>query len=429
MCSVEGPPLRAKRPQPMADDQPYPIYLDHNATTPVSDEAWAAMLGCRDTWGNPSSTHPYGLQSKFVVENARRDVANAIGATPDEVIFTSGGTESNNLAIIGAAEAAREANPGRNVILSTVFEHDAVTNVLTHLTERCGFVVHRLPVDGATGRVDVTVFQKAVDEHADKLALVTVMHANNELGTIQPIADLVRAVKAHPAAGKAVAFHVDASQSLGKLRIRVNDLGCDFLTVCSHKFYGPKGVGALYRRAGAALNVVQFGAKQEGGQRPGTENIILVAGMAAALRTADEQLEKKTGHMRQCRDALRASLEKYAKGRGFELQYNVPQDAHVLPNTLNVSFYYPPADMYISSARLQGSLATRVAVAAGAACHAVADDSEIPVSSSLKAVKVHPRRAMGTLRLSTGLLCQLGDMDRAAQMIMRAASQQMPADV
>jgi cysteine sulfinate desulfinase/cysteine desulfurase-like protein len=424
MCSVEGPPMKTPVPRMMADDQPFPIYLDHNATTPVCDEAWDAMLGCRPTWGNPSSTHPYGLQAKFVVEGARARVAAAIGAAgPDEIVFTSGGTEANNLAIIGAAQAVRAAAPARRVVVSTVFEHPAVEEVLAEMKAALGYEVVLLPVSHATGVVELDALRAVLAARAPEIALVTVMHANNELGSIQPvraISDLVRAADA------AIVIHTDAAQSIGKIAVDVAALGVDLLSICSHKFYGPKGVGALYRRAGVELRWTTFGAKHERGLRPGTENIILDNGMAAALCKAVETQAATEAHVRRCRDALHEAMAGYAAVHGFELQVNGSL-ATALPNTLNVAVYHAGHGMYISSARLNAALGVKVAMSAGSACHAAPPPGEtFPVSAPLRAIGVGLERAIGTLRLSTGHMSTVPEMQRAAQIILRGCVAQMP---
>jgi cysteine desulfurase len=431
MCSVAGPPLREKRPRPIADDQPYPIYLDHNATTPVSEAAWEAMMECRtlEIWGNPSSTHAYGLHAKFYVDKARADVARAVNAeSAEQIIFTSGGTESNNLAILGTV-MPRLREQGKNVILTTPFEHDAVANVLTDLSTYYGCTIVHCPVSDETGVVDLRQFGDVARQHHDRLALVTVMHANNEIGAIQPVREIaaILAGLAVEYGVPRVPFHVDAAQSIGKIPVDVMAMDVDFLSVCSHKFYGPKGVGALYRRRQASpLVSPTFGAGQEAKQRPGTENLILIRGMAAALTNAADNLDANSAHFRERRDRLHAELQRLAAKHNFEVRVNGSLE-HCLPNTLNMALYHVPNAMYVSATRLIAGLGMSVAMSAGAACHAVGHEEVLAkVSTSLQAVRVDNDRAKGTLRLSTGHLCSLEDMPRAATIIMRAAIAQMP---
>lgn len=433
MCTVDGPPLKKQRLQPMALTEPYPIYLDYNATTPVCDEAWDAMNGCRYVWGNPSSTHPYGREAKYHVEQARARVAAALGTTdPTEILFTSGGTEANNLAVIGASIARRDASvaagsPRRNTIVSSVFEHPAVAEVLKFLSLEHGFSIVKLPVVAATGLVSLDAFREALG--AADIALVTIMHAQNEIGAVQPIADLVKILHACPrngrlSPGSGALFHTDAAQSIGKVPVFVPTLGVDLLSVCSHKFYGPKGVGALYIRTGVALHNIQFGAKHERGMRPGTENIILVCGMAAALGVAVRRQPEFAAHALACRKELLSAMLRVLTPKGFIVEVNGSLET-ALPNTLNVALRHAPSGTYISANRLLADVSNVVAASAGSACHATNPGEEIVVSDALLAVGVGVDRATATLRLSCGSASTLEEMRRAGTVIARKATQQL----
>jgi cysteine desulfurase len=261
----------------MSHDQPL-IYLDHNATTPVAPEVLDAMLPyLRDQYGNPSSDHPIGRRAAAAVDQARAQVAALIGAEPGEIVFSSGGTESNNLAIRGTASVAE---PTRRRIVTTSVEHPATTAPCQHL-ETQGWTITRLP-STPTGSIDTA---NAAAAMGPDVALVTMMLAQNETGAILPVGD----VAAHAHRAGAV-VHTDAAQAVGKIDVDVNDLDVDLLSIAGHKCYAPKGVGALYRRAGTPLGPVLLGAGQEGGVRPGTENVASIVGLGAACELAGRRL-------------------------------------------------------------------------------------------------------------------------------------------
>jgi len=256
-----------------------PIYLDYNATTPIDPEVAAAMLPCiREHFGNPSSAHVYGVEARRIVEEARGQVASLLGCSPGEVLFTSGGTESNNHAVKGAARALRRR--GNHIVTSAV-EHPAVMEVCRALSAE-GFEVSVIPVD-ATGLVDLAALERAI---GDRTVLVSVMHANNEVGTIQPVAEIARLARR-----RGVLVHTDAAQTVGKIPVDAADLGVDLLTVAGHKLYAPKGVGALYIREGVRLETFMHGAGHEAGRRAGTENVIGIAGLGAACEAARRDLD------------------------------------------------------------------------------------------------------------------------------------------
>ena len=405
----------------MQDIEPLPIYLDHNATTPVCDEAWDAMNALRRTsWANPSSAHPYGREAKFVVEDARKTIAASLGCRPsDRIIFTSGGTESNNLAIIGGALAVRKLDPTKNTLISDVFEHPAVDEVLTYLEHKEGFKIVRCAVCPDTGVIDVEKFTEEIKSHS--VALVTVMHANNELGSVQPIARLAELT--HKFCPKAL-FHSDCAQSIGKIEVNVQKLGVDMLSVCSHKFYGPKGAGALFVRGGVELERITFGANHELGTRPGTESILMDVGMAAALKVAITRQPEYAKHCSVCRDTLFNELQRRLQEKGFECQINGSL-LTALPNTLNCAIRHVASNTYISSMRLMTDVDNVIALSTGSACHSKEESGPVFISAPLKAVGVDEDRAIGTLRLSTGWLNTEADMRRAAGIIARKSIAQI----
>jgi cysteine desulfurase len=350
-----------------------PIYLDHNATTPILPEVVDAMLPyLREHYGNPSSSHAIGRRAHEAVERARLQVAGLLGCDHDEVIFTSGGTEANNLAIRGTVEA----RGGRRHVVTTVIEHPATERPCAWL-ERHGVRVTRLGVDGH-GRVRPEEALAVIDTDT---ALVTVMHSNNETGVLQPIEEIVAA--AH-ACGAVV--HTDAAQSVGKVPVDVRALGVDLLSVAGHKLYAPKGVGALYVRRGTLLLPFVLGAGHERGLRPGTENVAGIVGLGVAAEIAARELLSAAERMRRLRDELWESLSAAVPG----LRLNGHASLR-LPNTLNVRF--PGVS---GTAILDGT--PEVAASTGSACHA---GGERP-SAVIVAMGVPPGAAVGSVRLSLG---------------------------
>jgi cysteine desulfurase len=372
-----------------------PIYLDYNATTPIAREVAEAMLPfLHEHFGNPSSSHPYGVTTRRAVEVARAQVADLLGCQPAEVVFTSGGTESNNYAIKGVALAGRER--GNHIITSAV-EHPAVVEVCYWLAQQ-GFRITTLPVD-AFGMVDPADLQRVIT--ADTL-LVTVMHANNEVGTIQPIAQLAQIAHQHGAL-----IHTDAAQSVGKVPVNVDALGVDLLSVAGHKLYAPKGVGVLYIRSGVQLVNLLHGAAHEGGRRPGTENVLLDVGLGHACQVAARDLRKNRLHFQAMRDRLyRGLVEALGEER---IRLNGHPQEH-LPNTLSLSFRGVEAN------RLLSEIGDRVAASAGAACHA----DEVEISSVLQAMAVPVDWAMGTVRFSVGRGTTPQEIDRAVEVVAEA---------
>ncbi len=371
------------------------IYLDHNATTPVAPEVARAVAAAVETvWGNPSSEHPPGRAARAALEQARGQVAGLLGCAPAEIVFTSGGTEANNLALLGAARVRRER--GRRVVISAV-EHPAVEAPAAAL-EREGFTVTRVPV-GADGRVEAAAFMAALTPDT---AVASLMHANNETGALQPVAQVAAAARR-----LGIPLHTDAAQSAGKIPVQVEALGVDLLTVAGHKLYAPKGVGALYVRAGTELAPVLFGAPQEGGRRPGTENLPGIAGLGVACSLAAAEITQRERHARELTARLWTALAAAVPG----LELNGPADPdRRLPNTLNVSVPRVPAPELVAA--LPG-----VALSAGAACHSGATTP----SAVLLAMGIDPQRAACAVRMSTGRDNTPGQMDAAAAAIGEAA--------
>lgn len=351
-----------------------PIYLDYNATTPVAPEVFEAMEPyLRREFGNPSSAHVYGRRAAQAVRKARCQVAALIGAGEGEVCFTGCATEANNLAILGAAQAL--AAKGRHLVTSAI-EHPSVAAPFARLRAQ-GWALTVLPVD-ADGRVAPEALAAALRPDT---VLVSIMHANNEVGTIQPIAGLARMAKRHGAV-----FHTDAAQSVGKIGVNVDELGADLLTLAGHKFYAPKGIGALYVRTGTPLAPIMAGAGQENGLRPGTENVPYIVGLGAAAASAQRLLPGLSHELRRMREVLYDGLREAIPG----LVLNGHRDER-LPNTLNVSF--PGV-----SGRALLARAEAVAASLGSACH----EGEDVVSGVLAAMGRTVAEARGAIRLSTG---------------------------
>ncbi len=368
-----------------------PIYLDYNATTPLDPAVIAAMRPYLEShFGNPSSSHAYGVRAKQAVEAARQQVAHLLGARPDEIVFTSGGSESNNLAIRGAAHALR--SKGNHIVMSAI-EHPAVSEVCRYL-ESQGFRVSIVPVD-KTGLVDPADVAKAM---TPATTLVTIMHANNEVGTIQPIRAIAEIAHRHGAW-----MHTDAAQSVGKIPTRVDELGVDLLSIAGHKLYAPKGIGALYIRTGVQLEKLIFGANHERGWRAGTENVLEIVGLGKACELAAQQLDERSARLRALRDRLHEGIMAHLP----QTRLNGHPELR-LPNTLSLSF--PGIEAGAILAEL-----TEVAASAGAACHS----DEVVMSETLKAMGVPVDQALGTIRFSTGVFLTEADIDRAIDATVR----------
>lgn len=372
-----------------------PVYLDYNATTPVAPPVAAAIAPfLHEAFGNPSSGHARGRFARDAVAQAREEVAALVGAASAEIVFTGCATEANNLALLGVARALAGAK--RHLVISAV-EHPAVMAPAAALAGQ-GWELTVVAVD-EYGRVSPDAIAAALRPDT---ALVSVMHANNEVGTIQPIEALSAITRA-----RGILLHTDTAQSAGKVALDVDALGVDLLTLAGHKFYAPKGVGALYVRRGTSIRPVLYGADQEGGLRPGTENVPAIVGLGAAARLAREHLAGAPEQLRALRDLLHRRLA--AGVPGLALNGHPEQR---LPNTLHVSF---PA---VSGRALLDAASEAVAASVGSACHSAHD----AVSGVLAAMGMGPERAAGAIRLSVGVPTTSGEVERAATALAAAWS-------
>jgi cysteine desulfurase len=363
------------------------IYLDHNATTPLLPAVIDRMTEeLREDFGNPSSVHHFGQQAKAAIDEARTNVANLIGADPSEVLFTSGGTEADNIAIRGAAEALEPT--GKRHLVASPMEHEAVLNTLKALAKR-GWRTTLLAAD-QTGILSAAMLR---DGLADDTALVSVMHANNEIGTIQPIAELARA--AHD---RGALFHTDAVQSAGKIPVNVKTLGIDMLSMSAHKFYGPKGVGALWIRRGLRVLPLLTGGRQERSRRAGTENVAGIVGMGVAARIAAGKMADEGQRLATLRDRLEAGILRAVPGTAV----NGSPEARV-PNTTNISFDRVEAESLLIALDLQG-----IAVSTGSAC----SSGTLEPSHVLKAMGFSAHRAQNSIRFSMGTSNTDAEIDR-----------------
>lgn len=373
-----------------------PIYLDYNATTPIAPEVLDAMLPwLRDQYGNPSSSHALGQRAAQAVATARRQVADLLGAQAQEITFTACATEANNLALLGVARAVVASGSGKRHLVVSAIEHPAVMAPALQLRAQ-GWDVTVVPVDGL-GRVSADRVGSVL---RDDTALVSIMHANNEVGSLQPIAEIAQHTRQ-----RGIVLHTDAAQSAGKVPVRVDDLGVDLLTLAGHKFYAPKGIGALYVRSGVAIRPVLFGADQEHGLRPGTENVASIVALGAAAALAAEELPTTAKHMMALRDHLHQALTAAIPG----LQLNGPPTQR-LPNTLHFSF---PG---VSGRELLAEAADAVAASVGSACHSEHD----AVSGVLAAMGLDAARAAGAVRLSVGKMTTSDEVTFAVEALVSA---------
>jgi cysteine desulfurase len=367
------------------------IYLDHSATTPTDPEVLGAMMRYfANHYGNPSSIHRFGQEAKRAVDEARGQVAALIGADPEEIVFTGGGTEADNMALMGTAFAGTS---GRNHIITSAVEHHAVLNTCKYL-ETKGFSVTYLPVDGE-GVVSPEDMQRAMTE---KTLLVSIMHANNEIGTIEPLSEI-----AYMARERGVIVHTDAVQSTGKIPVGVNDLGVDLLSLTGHKLYGPKGTGALYIRRNTPIRPILFGGHQEDGRRTGTENVPGIVGLGKACEIAARDLPGQMDRMLGLRKRLEMQI--------MEKISDVRVNGHAfrsLPNILSVSFRSITGDAIVRDLDRQG-----IAASAGAACTA----ETIRLSHVLEAMQIPKDLAMGTVRFSLGKGNTEAQIDRVAAIL------------
>lgn len=371
-----------------------PLYLDYNATTPIDPAVVEAMLPYLSLhFGNPSSSHRYGHWAHEAVDRARLQVASLLGCAPDEVIFTGGGSESDNLAIRGIALTRKEQG---NHIITQVTEHPAVLNTCRALERLHGFRVTYLPVD-EYGRVNLADVEAAT---GDSTVLITIMHANNETGTLQPLQEIAEIAHRHGAL-----LHTDAAQSVGKIPTLVNELGVDLLTIAGHKLYAPKGIGALYIRRGLQLEPIIYGGGQESGRRAGTENVAYIVALGAACALASAQLPESAARLRILRDRLQSRLEQELPGRvhlnGHESQR--------LPNTLNISVQGVIGEEVLAAT-------PEIASSTGSACH----EGNTDPSPVLMAMGRKREAALGALRLTLGRWSTEEEVERAARLLARS---------
>ncbi len=363
-----------------------PIYLDYNGTTPIDPQIAESMAPfINEHFGNPSSSHYFGSEPRSALDKARGQVANMLGCQPHEVIFTSGGTESNNQAVRGVIDASNMREP--HLITSSV-EHPSIINVCRFL-EMKGVSVTYLPVDkyGMINPYDVE------DSIRSNTALISIMHANNEVGTIQPLEQICEIAKKHQ-----IPVHTDSAQSVGKIPVNVTNLGVDLLSIAGHKLYAPKGVGALYVKEGVQFNDLLYGASQEMGRRPGTENVIFSVALGEACNLIESKITYYSEHMRILRDRLESKIMSQCQ----HVRINGHPELR-LPNTSSLSFKQIEANEILD--RLEN-----VAVSAGAACHS----DSVTVSSVIEAMNVPLEFAMGTIRFSTGRYSTKKEIDQAA---------------
>ena len=353
------------------------VYFDHNATTPLDPEVFEVMtrvLG--EEFGNPSSVHHFGQRAKAVLDEARSQVARLINGEPSEVVFTSGGTEADNFALRGVAEALEPT--GRRHLVATTIEHEAVLVTLKALSRR-GWTVTLLPV-GTTGIVSPDALREAL---TDRTALVSVMHANNEIGTMQPVEALAAIAHEHGAL-----FHTDAVQSAGKLPLDARAMGADLLSLSAHKFYGPKGAGALWIKRGTRVAAIMTGGKHERSRRAGTENVAGIAGLGAAAARAMTKLDAEATRLGALRDRLENRILEAVPGTAVN-----GARAPRVPNTTNISFDGIEAESLLIALDLEG-----FAVSTGSAC----SSGTLEPSHVLRAMGLSPHRTQNSIRISLG---------------------------
>jgi len=376
------------------------VYLDHSATTPVDPRVAAAMTrALAETYGNPSSVHGFGQQARGAVDRARREVANLIHAKPNEIVFTSGGTEANNLAIRGLCEASTAH--GRHIITSAI-EHPSVRGVCD-AQEKHGWEITRLPVY-ENGIVRIDDLNAAVRPDT---VLVTLMWANNEIGTIQPIREVGALIREKRAAGQRnLWFHTDAVQAAGRLAINVDDVGCDLLSISAHKLYAPKGVGALYVRRGVRLAVQNVGGRQERERRAGTENVPAIVAFGEAARLAREEITTRVAHDA----ALRDRFEQRVKELIRDVVMNGDRERR-LSHLSNISFRFIEGEGLLINLDLEG-----VAVSTGSAC----SSGTLEPSPVIRALGVNDELARGSIRFSFGKDNSDADVNYVVAVLSRA---------
>jgi cysteine desulfurase len=368
------------------------IYLDHNATTPLHPDVFDQMMAVlRDDYGNPSSVHFFGQRTKALVDNARSAVAALIGADPTELVFTSGGTESDNFAVRGVAEATEVS--GRRHLVASAIEHEAVLNTLKALAKK-GWRTTLLPVD-QTGVVSPDALRSAITRET---AIVSVMHANNEVGTIQRIAELAEITRAHGAV-----MHTDAVQSAGKIPVDVKTLGVDVLSISAHKMNGPKGIGAIWMRRGLRLVPVLTGGRHERSRRAGTENVAGIVGFGVAAGVAKKKLPEDAVRLGDLRDRLERGVLQRVPGAAVN-----GSGSPRVPNTTNISFERVEAESLLIALDLAG-----IAVSTGSAC----SSGTLEPSHVLRAMGFPPHRTQNSIRFSLGMGNTEAEVDRVVEVL------------
>ncbi|WP_410514386.1 cysteine desulfurase family protein [Paenibacillus sp. BR2-3] len=372
-----------------------PIYLDHAASTPVHPEVASVMLKIlTEQFGNASSVHTFGRSAKKIINGARDTIAASLGCSPEEWVFTGGGTESDNLALFGAAAAAASSGKGKHII-TTMIEHHAVLHTCDAL-EKEGFSITYLPVD-STGLVSVDEVKAALREDT---VLISVMYANNEIGTVQPIEEI-----GELAAGKGILFHVDAVQALGMIPITLREIPVDYMSFSAHKINGPQGMGGLYVRRGAPLHARLHGGLQERGRRAGTENLAGAAGFAKAVELAVQGLSQKQADALMLRHKLLEELDRLIGRENYTINGNA---GHFLPNIVNLSFPGVRTDVMLMNLDMES-----ISAASGSAC----TSGSLEISHVLKAMGLSANLLESAIRFSMGLGNTSEEMEYVAQKV------------
>jgi len=375
------------------------VYLDNSATTAIDPEVLDAMMPyLTDKFGNASSIHHFGQETRSAVDTARHQVAGMLNARPNEIVFTSGGTESNNLAIRGLIEA--NSKHGRHIIISAI-EHPAVRNVVEDLEER-DFRITYLPVyeDGIVRLNDV---EAAI---TDDTILISTMAANNEIGTLQPIAEIGRLVRNLRESGQKIWFHTDAVQAAGKMPLDVEEIGCDLLSISGHKIHSPKGIGALYIRRGVRLHPQNIGGRQERERRGGTEPVAQIVALGKACEIAERERGTAREHLKALRDALEGRIGEMIA----EINFNGSLE-HRLPNISNISFHGVEGEGLLINLDMQG-----IAVSTGAAC----SSGSLEPSPVIRALGGNEDIARSAIRFSLGRSNTAADIDRVLEVLPNA---------
>jgi len=361
------------------------IYMDHNATAPVHPAVLDAILPYyKDSYGNASSVHTFGREARIAMENAREKIAEFIGAQPGEIIFTSGGTEADNFAIVGTAN--QNAEKGKHII-TTAIEHPAVMNTCKHLEKR-GFDVTYLGVD-RYGVVDLDALREAI---RDDTILITIMYANNEIGTVEPMKEI-----GEIANEKGIILHSDAVQAVGKIPVNVDEAGIDLMSISAHKLYGPKGVGVLYMRRGTKVERLMRGGHQERNLRPGTENVPGILGLGKAVEIAASDMKEEGKRLFRITEKLRIGLQDQ-----LERVFANSHPTERLPNTMNLSFDYLEGESILLNLDIKG-----VAVSTGSAC----TSGSLEPSHVMLALGLPVATAQGAIRFSLGRFNTEADVD------------------